>query len=76
MVVALQRVYKTLIGQENLPLLGSNLNSKNIKEIKTQSKIKIMNPKNPRKITKLDPTTISRPNSRIFNSLINNKVAF
>jgi hypothetical protein len=64
------------IGQENLYLPGNNLISKNIKEIKTKSKIIMINPENPRKKSKLSQIVIYGPNSKRFNSSISDRVAF
>lgn len=56
------------LGQEKLQ---KNIKSKNIKKIKTKSKIKIINPKNPRKIIKLTQITIFMLSSKRSSNSIN-----
>lgn len=59
-----------------LYLLGNNLISKNIKEIKIESKIIMINLENPRKKSKLSLIVIYRSNSERFNNSISDRVAF
>ena len=59
-----------------LYLLGNNLISKNIKEIKIESKIIMINLENPRKKSKLSLIVTYRSNSERFNNSISDRVAF
>jgi len=55
--------------------LQNNIKSKNIKKTKTKSKIKIINPKNSRKIIKLTQTIIFRLSSKRSINSINDAMA-
>jgi hypothetical protein len=55
--------------------LQNNIKSKNIKKTETKSKIKIINPKNSRKIIKLTQTTTFRLNSKRSINSINDAMA-